>query len=136
MDNNKASYWEVFRHYLLINSTEEPTYLITRQHMGSLAAFLIAGYNTTLLKQRILKNAIHLTKSNKPYVVLPAAAGVGLMYYAGLVCVWHIPSFFAELAVRVYCASENATTTVLFRDFMQKELFSEKRLELILRKYS
>lgn len=136
MDNKNNSFWQVFRHYLLVNSTEEPTYLITRQHLGSLAAFMLAGYNTLLLKQRILKNAIHITKSNKPHVVLPAAVGVGVMYFLGLACVWHVPSFFAELAVRVYCASENATTTVLFRDFMEKELFSEKRVSMILKNYS
>ena len=95
MDNKHNSFWAVFRHYLLLNSSEEPTYLLTRQHFGSLAAFLIAGYNTYLVRQRILKNAIHLTKSNRASVVGVASVGVGAMYYLGLACVWHIPSFFA-----------------------------------------
>jgi len=63
--------------------------------MGSLIAFGLAGYNTFLLKQKILKNAISLSKSNKSTIVVPVAAGVGCMYYLGLCVVWHIPSFFA-----------------------------------------
>ena len=47
--------------------------------------------------------------------------------------VWHVPSFFAELAVRVYCASENAMTSVLFREYLRKEIFNERRLKAILK---
>lgn len=112
---NAGDFWSIFKYYLVVNSTEEPTYLLTRQHMGSLIAFGLAGYNTFLLRQKIIKNAIHLTKSNNPQVVAAASALVGGLYYAGLSIVWHIPSFFSELAVRVYCSSENAATTILFR---------------------
>jgi hypothetical protein len=83
--------------------------------MGSVLALGLAAYNTFLLRQKIIKNAIHLTKSNHPRVVSAASLLVGGFYYAGLAVVWHVPSFFCELAVRVYCSAENATTTVLFR---------------------
>ena len=78
---------------------------MTRQHMGSYIAFVAAGYNTFLLKQKILKNAIFITKSNNPTVVKSASVGVALLYFSGLSIMWHIPSIFAELAVRVYCSS-------------------------------
>jgi hypothetical protein len=65
----------------------------------------LAAYNTFLLRQKILKNAIHLTKSNKPVIVGTASFIVGTFYFAGLSIVWHIPSFFSELAVRVYCSA-------------------------------
>lgn len=105
MKEQAGQFWQVFKHYLLINTTEEPTYLLTRQHFGSYIAFGLAGYNTFLLRQKILKNAIAITKSNNPRIVGVACGIVGLYYYAGLAVVWHVPSFFAELAVRVYCAS-------------------------------
>ncbi len=114
----------MFRYYLLVNSTEEPTYLLTRQHTGSTIAFGVAAYNTFLLRQKIIKNAIHLTKSNHPRVVIPASILVASFYFAGLSAVWHVPSFFSELAVRVYCSAENATTTVLFRDHIRRSIFS------------
>ena len=97
--------WRIFKHYMFVNSTEEPTYLLTRQHFGSYAAVVLAGYNTFLLKQKILKNAISISKSNNPTIVKLAAVGVGLCYFSGLAISWHVPSLFAELAVRVYCSS-------------------------------
>lgn len=100
-----SEFWQVFRYYLLVNSTEEPTYLLTRQHMGSTIAFGVAAYNTFLLRQKIIKNAIHLTKSNNPRVAVAAGVVVAGFYFAGLSLVWHIPSFFSELAVRVYCSA-------------------------------
>ncbi len=100
-----GDFWRVFRHYLTVNSSEEPTYLLTRQHIGSYLAFGLAGYNTFLLRQKILKNAIALTRSTRPRTVMAASAGVGLLYFLGLTVVWHVPSFFAELAVRVYCSA-------------------------------
>ena len=88
-------FWEVFRYYMMVNSTEEPTYLLTRQHLGSYVAFGLAGYNTFLLRQKIIKNAISITRSNNPKVVGVASLGVGLYYFLGLAVVWNIPSFFA-----------------------------------------
>jgi hypothetical protein len=58
------------------------------------------------------------------------------MYYLGLCCVWHVPSFFAEIAVRIYCAAENASTSVLFHNYLQKEILNEKRINYILKEYS
>ena len=101
--------------------------------MGSYIAFVAAGYNTFLLKQKILKNAIFITKSNNPTVVKSASVGVALLYFSGLSIMWHIPSIFAELAVRVYCSSENAATTVLFRSYLRNEIFSDQRLNSVLR---
>jgi hypothetical protein len=124
---------KVFKHYLFVNSTEEPTYLMTRQHLGSYAAFGLAGYNTFLLRQRILKNGIALTRSNHPMIVKTASVGISICYFMGLSVVWHIPSLFAEMAVRVYCSSENAATTVLFRAYLKNELFNDDRLKYILR---
>jgi hypothetical protein len=69
------------------------------------AALALAFYNTYLLKQKILKNAIHLTKSNKPHIVMSASAVVSVSYFMGLFAVWLIPSFFSEIAVRIYCST-------------------------------
>ena len=63
--------------------------------MGSTMAFGVAAYNTFLLRQKIIKNAIHLTKSNNPRVVVAAGAVVTGFYFIGLSLVWHIPSFFS-----------------------------------------
>lgn len=97
MDNISKfkDFWNTFAYYLLVNSTEEPTYLITRQHFGSLLAFGLATYNTFLLRQKIIKNAIHLTKSTNTKIVTAGCFIVGSFYYIGLALVWHIPSFFA-----------------------------------------
>lgn len=62
-------------------------------------------YNVYLLRQSILKNAIHLTKSNNSKIVKPAAFFVGGCYLLGLYLLWNIPCFFTEVAVRVYCAT-------------------------------
>jgi hypothetical protein len=124
---------KIFVHYLMVNTTEEPTYLMTRQHLGSYVAFGLAAYNTYLLRQKILKNAISLTKSTQPTVVKTAAGAITLLYFTGLAAMWHIPSFFAELAVRVYCSTENAITTVLFKQHLKKEVFNDQRLSFILR---
>ena len=91
---NFKEFINIFSYYLLVNSTEEPTYLITRQHIGSMLAFPVAAYNTYLLRQKIIKNAIHLTKSNNPKIVMGGCIAVGSLYYLGLAIVWHIPSFF------------------------------------------
>ena len=96
--------------------------------MGSYAAAGLALYNTYLLRQTILKNSIALTRSNNPKIVRPASLVVSGFYFMGLAAVWHIPSLFAELAVRVYCSAENATTTVLFREHLKKEIFNENRV--------
>ena len=78
---------------------------MTRDHTGSYIAMIFSLYNVYLLRQNILKNAIHLIKSTNPKYVKPACGLVGTFYMIGLFCLWNIPCFFTELAVRVYCAS-------------------------------
>ena len=73
--------------------------------MGSYVAVGLGLYNTYLLRQTILKNTIALTRSNNPTIVRTGSAVVAGFYFVGLTAVWHIPSFFAELAVRVYCSA-------------------------------
>ena len=67
---------------------------MTRAHLGSIFAFFLAIYNTFLIRQRIIKNSIYITKSNNPIVVKGTCLVVGLMYFSGLYALWHIPSFF------------------------------------------
>jgi hypothetical protein len=73
--------------------------------MGSYLAFFLSCYNVFLVRQNILKNAIHITKSNNPKVVKIASILVGSFYFIGLYLLWNIPCFFTEIAVRSYCAS-------------------------------
>ena len=79
--------------------------MITRHHFGSSLAFLLSLYNLFLLRQKILKNAIYFSKSNKPYIVKPVSIAIGICYFVGLYSIWHIPSLGAEAAVRIYVAS-------------------------------
>jgi hypothetical protein len=69
--------------------------MMTRYRMGSIFATVAALYNVFLIRQRIIKNAISLTKSNNPRVVKSMCLVVGSLYFAGLYCLWHIPSFFS-----------------------------------------
>lgn len=78
---------------------------MTRDHTGSYIAMAMSIYNVYLLRQNILKNAIHLTKSNNLKIVRPASFVVGGFYFLGLFVLWNIPCFFTEIAVRVYCAT-------------------------------
>lgn len=113
MQNNelgeKANFWskpwKLFKYYITANAQDEPIFLATRQNLGSYVAFIMAIYNTFLLKQKILKNSIFITKSNNPIVIVSASIFVGAFYFTGLACLWHIPSFFCEIAARVYSAT-------------------------------
>lgn len=67
---------------------------MTRDHTGSYIAMALSIYNVYLLRQNILKNAIHLTKSNNMKILRPATAVVGSLYLAGLYVLWNIPCFF------------------------------------------
>jgi hypothetical protein len=69
--------------------------MMTRHGVGSLAATVAAAYNLFLIRQRVIKNAIYLTKSNNPTVVKLMCVVVGSIYYMGLYCLWHIPPFFS-----------------------------------------
>ncbi len=66
---------------------------MTRDHTGSYIAMVLSIYNTYLLRQQILKNAIHITKSNNVKIVKPAAFLVGGFYLLGLYTLWNIPCF-------------------------------------------
>ncbi len=98
---------------------------MTRDHTGSYIAMALSIYNVYLLRQNILKNAIHLTKSNNLKIVKPMSVVVGGFYFVGLYILWNVPCFFTEVAVRVYCATETATTNVLLRNHMNNAIFSE-----------
>ena len=91
---------------------------MTRDHTGSYIAMAMSIYNVYLIRQTILKNAIHLCKSTKVKIVKPMSYFVGGIYFMGLYLLWNVPCFFTELAVRVYCATENATTNVLLRNHL------------------
>lgn len=69
--------------------------MMTRYGVGSRLATVAALYNLFLIRQRILKNAIYLTKSNNPRTVKLMCVLVGSIYFTGLYCLWKIPSFFA-----------------------------------------
>ncbi len=79
--------------------------MMTRYRFGTIASSLIALYNLFLMRQRIIKNAISLTKSNNPFIVKSMCLVVGSLYYVGLYCLWQIPTFFSEVAVRTYISS-------------------------------
>ena len=51
------------------NEEENEKYNLARYYGGSRFAIVMAMYNTFVIRQRIFKNAIHLTKSNNPTVV-------------------------------------------------------------------
>jgi hypothetical protein len=69
--------------------------MMTRYKFGTLAATAAAGYNLFLIRQKIIKNAIYLTKSNHPTIVKFMCGIVGFVYYMGLYCLWQIPPFFS-----------------------------------------
>lgn len=51
-------------------------------------------YNVYLLRQTILKNAIHISKSNNVKIVRPVSLVVGGFYLFGLYLLWNVPCFF------------------------------------------
>ena len=106
--------------------------MLTRSHGGTFFALGLAVYNTFLIRQRIIKNAIHITKSNNPRIVKAMTGVVGFLYFSGLYVIWHIPSFFTEIAVRMYVSTEDTVTNYLLRDKLRNDIFSEKKLKLIL----
>lgn len=67
---------------------------MTRDHTGSYIAMGLSVYNVYLLRQTILKNAIHLSKSNNVKVVKSMSLIVGGCYLFGLYLLWNIPCFF------------------------------------------
>jgi len=124
--------WKVFKASFSVDSSEEPIYMMTRYRFGSVFATGIAFYNLFLIRQRIIKNAIALTKSNNPKMVKGMCFVVGSIYYLGLYCLWHIPSFFAEIAVRSYISTEDAVTTIALKNQIEDILINDKRLKRVL----
>lgn len=108
--------------------------MATRYRMGSLFATIAAFYNTFLLRQKILKNSIYITKSTNPHVVKSTCLIVGAFYFFGLYCLWHIPSFFAEIAVRLYVATEDTVTNVLLKRYLEEILGNNPKLDKVLEK--
>ena len=98
-----------------MDTTEEPIYMATRYGVGSTVASVAALYNLFLIRQRVIKNSIFLTKSKNPRVVKAMCVVVGSIYYGGLYLLWNLPSFFSEVAVRTYVASEDAVCNFLLR---------------------
>lgn len=78
--------------------------MATRYRYGSIVATMMAFYNLFLIRQRIIKNSIALTKSNNSKIVKFSCVLVGSVYFSGLYILWQVPSFFAETAARTYVA--------------------------------
>ena len=108
--------------------------MMTRYHAGSYFATIAAIYNTFLLRQKIIKNSIFLTKSNNPRFVKPMCFVIGSFYFFGLYCLWHIPSFFAEVAVRVYVATEDTVSNILLKKYLEEILCENVKLGNVLEK--
>lgn len=108
--------------------------MATRYGIGSTFATIAALYNLFLIRQTIIKNAIYLTKSNKPRIVKAMSVVVGSMYFTGLYCLWHIPSFFSEVAVRVYVSTEDVVTNRLLKRHAEQILLNEQKVDKILKK--
>jgi hypothetical protein len=93
--------------------------MMTKHGLGCFLATMAAVYNLFLIRQRIIKNAIFLTKSNNPRVVKLMCVAVGSVYFAGLYCCWKIPCLFAEIAARTYVATEDSVTSLLLENFTE-----------------
>jgi hypothetical protein len=61
---------EAFKH-TYVNEEETYYYVFTRFHFGSMAAFALSLYNLFQIRQRIIKHAIYITRSNKPAIIKP-----------------------------------------------------------------
>ena len=70
------------------NEQENERYNLARHNFGTKVATFMAAYNLLLIRQRVLKNAIHFTKSNNPLIVkmvllplprLPSASGLSTL---------------------------------------------------------
>lgn len=106
---------------------------MTRYGVGNTFATIAALYNLFLIRQTILKNAIYLTKSNKPRIVKMMSVIVGSLYFTGLYCLWHIPPFFSEVAVRVYISTEDMVTNWMLKRYAEEILVNDKRLQKVLK---
>jgi hypothetical protein len=111
--------WSIFKKSFTVDTSEEPIYMMTRYRMGTLAATGAAAYNLFLIRQRNIKNARYLTKSTNPMIIKFMCGVVGAIYYMGLYCLWQIPPFFSEVAVRTYVSTEDLVTNILLLNYAE-----------------
>lgn len=57
---------------------------------------------------------------------------VGGLYFMGLYIIWHIPSFFSEVAIKVYLSTEDAVTNYLLHEKINHLLLSDQKVKQIL----
>ncbi|CAD8101661.1 unnamed protein product [Paramecium sonneborni] len=101
-----------------------------RNHYGSYMAFGMAIHNTYHLRQSILKQCIHLTKSKNPLIIKLTAIPITSLYFGVLFGLWHIPSFSGEIAIRLYFGVQSA----VFDYLMDKEqIFQDIPLKSIIK---
>jgi glycerol-3-phosphate responsive antiterminator len=103
--------------------------MITKYGFGNSLATLAAIYNLFLIRQRVIKNAIFLTKSNNPRVVKLMCGVVGAVYFAGLYICWKIPPFLGEVAARTYVSTEDVVTSILLQGVTEEILLNNKNLK-------
>ncbi|CAK84431.1 unnamed protein product (macronuclear) [Paramecium tetraurelia] len=101
-----------------------------RNHYGSYMAFGMAIHNTYHLRQSILKQCIHLTKSKNPTIIKLAAIPITTVYFGVLFGLWHIPSFSGELAIRLYFGTQSAVFDLLMD---KEEIFQDIPLRSIIK---
>lgn len=104
--------------------------------MGSKIAFCLATYNLYNIRQRIIKQAIHLTKSKNPWVIRGACFYVGLFYYAGLLLIWHIPSISTEFAFYFFMGNVYSSLNLCLNQKEKAEkLITKQTIEHVKNKY-
>ena len=72
-----------------------------RLGFGSKAALLISFYNVYIIRQQIIKHAIHLSRSKNPRVIKGASFLVGFGYTTALFIVWQLPFLCFDIGADV-----------------------------------
>ena len=85
------------------------------------------------IRQRIIKHAIYLTRSNNPWTVKVGTLFVGTVYFFGLLLVWHLFPMYIELGLRTSVGLSAATFAVFRPDVLtDSQLYAyHKRSSLI-----
>ena len=86
----------------LISALRKESIGTLKWHIGGYIACLGATWNLFSLRQNILKHSLHICKSKSKFVLYPTIGFIGTMYYLGLIGVWHIPSFSAEVTSKIF----------------------------------
>ncbi len=111
-------------------------FIIFRAYYGSKIGLCLATYNLYNIRQTIIKQAIHLTKSKNPWVVKGACFYVGLVYYIGLIMIWQIPSISTEFAYYFFLANANSSFNLFMSQKEMTEALATKRaIENVKRHY-